>query len=77
MRVVTESLNAQGNVESVNTTDIKTTLTQLESSSYTLKVEVTVEVAGRRFAAEPKLVKQGFHGEVARSTGRGHGRWCR
>ena len=63
VRVVTESLDVQGNVESVNNNDTKTTLTQRESTSYTLKVEVTVEVAGRRFQSEPKAVKQGLHGE--------------
>lgn len=64
VRVVTETLDAQGNVEGVKTTDTKTTLTQIEASGYTLKVEATVEVAGRRFQSEPKFVKQGFYGEA-------------
>lgn len=63
VRVVTETIGADGKVESVSTTDTRTTLTAFDDTSYSLKVDATVEVAGRRFQTEPKVVKQGFYGE--------------
>lgn len=64
VRVFTETLDKNGLVESVSTTDTKTTLVKFDEGSYTLKAEVTVEVAGKRFQAEPKYVTQGLYGET-------------
>lgn len=63
-RVVTETLDAAGTVESVRMADTKATLTAVDENSYSLRVDETVELAGRRFQAEPKVVKQGFLGET-------------
>ncbi len=63
VRVFTENLNADGNVESVNITETKTTLDKADKNGYTLTVEVIVEVAGKRFKAEPKSMTYGYHGE--------------
>ena len=64
VRVVTETLDEKGKVASTSTTETKTTLLKIEDDGVTLEVEVCVEVAGKRFAAEPLVVKQGFHGEL-------------
>lgn len=63
VRVLTENLDDQGNVISTTTTDTTTTLLAVDKRSYTLRVQVTVEVAGKRFVAQPKTVKKGFDGE--------------
>ena len=65
VRVVTETLNEQGQVVSTSTTDTKTTLVDVDNDGVTLEVEACIEVAGKRFQAEPQTVKQGFHGETA------------
>lgn len=64
VREVTESLDAQGAVVGASTTETKTTLMDIDDQGVTLEVAVVVEVAGKRFAKEPQLVRQGFHGEV-------------
>jgi hypothetical protein len=67
VRVVTETLNEQGQVVSTSTTDTKTTLLEVGRDDVTLEVEACMEVAGKRFQVEPQTVKQGFHGEAAGS----------
>jgi hypothetical protein len=68
VRVVTETLNEQGQVVSTSTTDTKTTLAGVDSAGVTLEVETCVEVAGKRFQSEPQTVQQGFHGEAIGPT---------
>lgn len=65
VRVVTETLDAQGKVTGVSKTDTKSTLIEMDESGYTLEIEVTSEVAGKRFRAQPQDVTQGFNGETA------------
>ena len=65
VRVVTETLNEQGQVVSTSTTDTKTTLVDIDNAGVTLEIQACMEVAGKRFEAEPQFVKQGFHGELA------------
>jgi hypothetical protein len=64
VRVVTESLDAQGKATGVSKTETKSTLVELDESGYMLEIEVTVEVAGKRFSAQPQFVRQGFNGEA-------------
>lgn len=64
VRVTTETLDAQGQVSGVSKTETKSTLVELDESAYTLQIEVTVEVAGKRFSAQPQFVRQGFNGEA-------------
>ncbi|MEE8451590.1 MAG: hypothetical protein V3R99_06730 [Thermoguttaceae bacterium] len=64
VHVVTETLDEKGEVASTSTTETKTTLVKVEKDGVTLKVEVSVKVAGKVFDAEPQTVKQGFHGEL-------------
>jgi hypothetical protein len=63
VRVETETLNEQGRVVGKSITDTKTTLVDLDNDGVTLEIQACMEVAGKRFQAEPQIVKQGFHGE--------------
>ena len=65
VHVVTETLNEQGQVCSTTSTDTKTTLVDIDNGGVTLEIQACMEVAGKRFEAEPQTVKQGFHGELA------------
>jgi hypothetical protein len=65
VRVVTETLNEQGQVCSTNRADTKTTLVDIDNDGVTLEVQACMEVAGKHFQGEPQTVKQGFHGELA------------
>jgi len=64
VRVVTETLDEKGLVVSPSTAETTTSLVSVDKDSVTLEVQTTVEVAGKRFDAEPQNVKQGFHGET-------------
>jgi hypothetical protein len=63
--VVTETLNERGQVVSTSTADTKTTLVDIDNEGVTLEIQACMEVAGKRFEAEPQTVKQGFHGDLA------------
>jgi hypothetical protein len=65
VRVVSEALDAQGRVVTVTKTETRTKLIASDAHSYTLQVEVAVEIAGRRFASAPQIVKHGYYGETA------------
>ena len=65
VEIVTESFDEQGRLASSSTTDNKTTLEEVTAEYVTLKVEVTVESAGRRFPSQPQIVRQGYAGENA------------
>ena len=65
VRVATETLDEQGHVVSTSSTDTKTTLLDIDDEGVTLEIQACVEVAGKRFEAEPQTLKQGFHGETA------------
>jgi hypothetical protein len=67
VRVITETLNDQGEVVSTSITDTKTTLLNVCNDGVILEVEACMEVAGKRFRVEPQTVKEGFHGETVGS----------
>ena len=67
VRTFSESLTV-GKVDSTSVKDTKTTLLEVTETYYTLKVETTVEVAGKRFVAEPKYLQQGYNGETDGQT---------
>ena len=64
VRVITETLNEQGQVVSTTTTDTKTTLVDRDHDGVTLEIQACMEVAGKRFSADSQLVKQGYYGEL-------------
>jgi hypothetical protein len=65
VQVVTETLNEQGQVVSISTSDTKTTLVEINGDGVTLEIQACMEVAGKRFEAEPQTIKQGFYGDAA------------
>lgn len=68
VRTVHESLNDAGKVQSVTINETKTTLVEVAETHYTLMVETTVDVGGKRFEVVPKNVRQGYHGEAVGQT---------
>ena len=63
VRIVTETLDEQGEILSTSTTETKTTLLKVEDDGASLEVEVAVEVAGKQFDGQTQRIKQSFHGE--------------
>lgn len=68
VRVVTETLDERGEITSTSTTDTTTLLEDVAKDSYQLQIDVTVEVAGRKFDAESQHVTRGFFGESSGQT---------
>ena len=64
VRVVSESLDGKGKVTGTTTTDTYSFLEELTDQDFTLRIEVTVEVGGKRFNSQPQSVKQGYFGEA-------------
>src|SRR5262245_47791997 len=63
-RIVTETLNDQGRVIDTTITETKTTLVKADSRRLTLRIETTVEVAGKRFESQPQQIEYGYYGEA-------------
>jgi hypothetical protein len=63
VRIVTETINEQGDVASTSVTDTKSTLVERGLESYSLELESSVEVAGKKIPSQPKTVKLGYAGE--------------
>lgn len=64
VHVVTETFDEQGQRVSLCESDTKTTLVDIDNDGVTLETQACMEVAGKRFLAEPQSVRQGFHGEM-------------
>lgn len=64
VRVVTETLDENGQVASTSTTDTKTTLIAIDDEGVTLEIQTCMEVAGKSFQAEPQTLRQAFNGEI-------------
>ncbi len=58
VRVVTEDLDAQGNVTNTSRTSTTSFLLDVTPKDYHLQMDVSVEVAGKVLDAEPQLVSQ-------------------
>lgn len=63
VRVVSENLDASGQVASRSTTVTRTTLQEVTAHDYALSIKVSVDVGGKKFDSAPQLVRQGFFGE--------------
>lgn len=59
-----EELDDQGQVKSASITETRTTLIAVEDAACVLQVEVTVEVAGKRFVAQPRQVRVNHDGRT-------------
>ncbi len=68
VRVATETLDKYGAITGVSMSETTTTLAAMDQSSYTLCVETTIEVAGKRVSAQPRYTTYGFHGELPGQT---------
>ncbi|MFV2066860.1 MAG: hypothetical protein ACC645_07735, partial [Pirellulales bacterium] len=67
-RVVTETLNAQGEVVNINLTTTTTSLERVGESDYTLRIEATVEVQGKKFPGQPQTITYGLFGQAEGET---------
>jgi hypothetical protein len=65
VRVVSETLDDKGNVVSLTRTETRSTLAAVDERGYALRIESTVEVAGKRFASQPQIARHGYYGEAA------------
>lgn len=78
VRVTTENFDNSGRIVSTSATETTTTLVAVDETGYTLRIESVVEVAGKRFVAQPQVIRSGFcgddgHGEVqVEAIGEGH-----
>lgn len=63
VRVVSENLDASGQVASRSTTVTRTTLQEVTAHDYALSIKVSVDIGGKKFDSAPQLVRQGFYGE--------------
>jgi hypothetical protein len=68
VKTTAETLNEKGQVTAVSTTETSTKLVDVDEHGYTLMIEVVVEVAGKRFNAQPQVVWRGFNGEAEGQT---------
>ncbi len=68
VRIVTENFDPDGKLIDSSTTDNTTTVEEITPEKVTLKVEVTVEVAGQRFPSQPQIIRQGYAGESVGQT---------
>ena len=68
VRIVTESFDELGHLTHSSITDNKTTVEEVTPERVTLKIEVTVEVAGQKFPSQPQTIKQGYAGENVGQT---------
>jgi len=65
---VTEEFDERGDLKSVSTIETKTTLTRVTNTGCTLRLDVTVEVAGKRITAQPRDVFLGYLGQANGET---------
>lgn len=68
VRIQTETMDERGGVASTSTTESFTTLTDVNDADYTLRIEVQVDVKGKRFSAQPQTIRQGYYGETEGQT---------
>ena len=65
LQTTSETLDDKGQVTNITRTETRTILTAVEEASYSLRSEVIIDVAGRRFAVNPQVAKHGYYGEPA------------
>ncbi len=68
VRVVTETFDEHGRMVDTSTSETKTTLESANDWGYSLKIESSVEVAGKRFNVQPQIVSKGYNGEQMGQT---------
>ena len=63
VRIVTETIDENGAIVAASTTDTKSTLVERGFESYSLKLETSVEMAGKKIPSHSQTVKLGYAGE--------------
>jgi hypothetical protein len=63
VKVTTETFDAEGKSTGTSVTETRSTLVGVDATSYELQIDVTVEVAGKRFASPPRVTRHGLNGE--------------
>jgi hypothetical protein len=63
VKVTTETFDKEGKSLGESVTETRTMLISVDATSYELQVDVTIDVAGKRFPAQPRVTRQGFQGE--------------
>jgi len=63
-RVTTETLDEKGAVVNTSISETKTSLEAVDAEGVTLRIEAVMEIAGKQLPAEPRIVRQGFHGDT-------------
>jgi hypothetical protein len=63
VKIITETLNGKGQVVDTTTTETKTTLVRADAHRLSLKIDVTVNVAGKRFEGQSQMIECGYYGE--------------
>ncbi len=64
VRIQTETFDERGNSANLSTTETYTVLTEVTDKNYGLRVEVQIDVSGKRFSAQPQVIRQGYYGET-------------
>ncbi|GIW93753.1 MAG: hypothetical protein KatS3mg110_1794 [Pirellulaceae bacterium] len=64
VRVLRETFDDKGHPVNRTTAETTTTLVEIDENGLKLRAEVSVEVAGRRFAPQPQEVWYGFQGQT-------------
>lgn len=64
VRVCSEAIGAAPGESAVSTSETTTTLTEADGAGYTLKIEVQVEVGGKKFASEPRVIHYNYDGQT-------------
>ena len=68
VRVQAEVFDEDGRVESTSITETTTTVQKVTDEHVVLKVDVTLEVAGKLFKREPKIVQKNYSSKEAGQT---------
>jgi ketosteroid isomerase-like protein len=62
--LITETFDADGKLINTSVARTRTTLSDVDDAGVTLKVEATVDLAGKQVQSEPQVMLQGWHGET-------------
>src|SRR5215510_1131436 len=65
VRTTSATLGEKSQVTGISATETRTTLLAADDATYTLRSDITVEIAGRRIAMTPQTIKNGYYGEPA------------
>ena len=64
VRLVTETFDAQGKLTATSIARTRTTLASVSDEGLKLRVEATVDLAGKQVESDPQFVEQGWRGDA-------------